>query len=117
MIYFKSFILAILSVLILSSCASTRQTIYNWDSNYIDSVYNMLNDKSNVSEEIKNIERYVNDTNQKNIKVAPGVYAHLGLLYSKLGNKGKAMSYLDKESKAFPKVSKYIDILKNKGAK
>lgn len=104
-------------ILTLSGCGNTPQNIYHWDRAYMDSVYEFINEDGDINEQIGNLEKMIQDSDSNKKKVAPGLYAHLGLLYSKVGNTDKSMMYLDKEKELFPESAQYINFLKNKGAK
>jgi len=51
--------------------------------------------------------------------VPPGLYAHLGLLYSNIGDDAQARAYFDKEAATFPESRAYIELLlsRNKAKK
>jgi hypothetical protein len=104
-------------ILSLTGCGNTPQNIYHWDRGYIDSVYEFINEDGDINEQITDLEKMIQDTNTNKKKVAPGLYAQLGLLYSKIGNTDKSMMYLDKEMETFPESTQYINFLKNKGVK
>jgi hypothetical protein len=101
----------------LTGCRNAPQNIYHWDRGYMDSVYEFINEDGDVNEQIANIEKMIQDSYTNKKKVAPGLYAHLGLLYSKIGNIDKSIIYLDKEIETFPEATQYINFLKNKGVK
>lgn len=104
-------------IFILTGCGNTQpQNIYHWDRAYIDSVYEFINEDGDINEQIANLEKNIQDSYTNKKKIAPGLYAHLGLLYSKLGNTDKSIMYLNKEMEIFPESAQYINFLK-KGVK
>jgi hypothetical protein len=111
-------IFVIISFLVLlTGCGATNQSIYHWDASYIDSVYESINEDGDINEQISNLEKVIQDSYNNKKKVAPGLYAQLGLLYSKVGNNSKSIIYLNREVETFPESKQYIDFLKNKGKK
>lgn len=103
--------------IILTGCGSTNQSIYHWDRTYIDSVYASLNEEGDINKQISDLEKAVQDSYTNKKKIAPGLYAQLGLLYSKIGDNPKSIIYLNKEIEMFPESKQYITLLKNKGVK
>lgn len=100
-------------LLIFSGCAHSKKPIYYWDASYEESVYNYLNEEGDINEQIDSLEKYIQKAYQKNEKIPPGLYAHLGLMYHKNGNDEKFFSYLDKEAELFPESKQYIEFLKS----
>lgn len=112
----KKYCFCILATVFLSGCVSQNQSLYYWDGLYAKSVYEYINQDGDINEQIANLEKLIQKSYEKNRPVAPGVYAHLGLLYSNLGDNAKFISYLDKEAEIYPESRKYIEFLKsNKG--
>lgn len=115
--FINTFIISI-SVVLFTGCGSTaKQNIYHWDRAYIDSVYESINEEGDINTQISNLEKIIQDSYTNKKKIAPGLYAQLGLLYSKIGNNSKSMMNLDKEIEMFPESKQYITFLKNKGVK
>lgn len=104
------------TILFFVGCGAKNESIYGWDGRYIDSVYTTLNEENDFAKDITNIEKFIKHTNANGKKVPPGVYAQLGLLYSKTGNNKQALLYFEKESNAFPESKHYMDFIANKGA-
>ena len=106
-------------VLLVTGCGGTtaNQNIYHWDRTYSDSVYESLNEEGDISQQISNLEKIVQDSYTNKKRVAPGLYAQLGLLHSKIGDNSKSIMYLNKEIEMFPESKQYITLLKNKGEK
>lgn len=111
--------IAVLStiLLIFSGCAPSKKPIYYWDASYESSIYNYLNEEGDINEQIDSLEKYIQKAYQKNEKLPPGLYAHLGLMYHKNGNDAKFFEYLDKEAELFPESKQYIEFLKRNKAK
>lgn len=104
-------------VMLLSGCAASKKPIYYWDASYEESVYNYLNEEGDINEQIDNLEKYIQKAYEKNEKVPPGLYAHLGLMYHKNGNDEKFFAYLDKEAGLFEESRQYVEFLKSSKTK
>ena len=115
----KYFLLGLSTLLFVGCGAKKQSNIYCWDGTYAKSVYEYINQDGDINEQIANLENLIQKSYKRNRPVAPGIYAHLGLLYSNLGNHGKFISYLDKEAQLYPESKTYIEFLKksNKGKK
>lgn len=115
----KYFLVGLLALLFVGCGAKKQSNIYCWDGTYAKSVYEYINQDGDINEQIANLEKLIQKSYEKNKPIAPGIYAHLGLLYSNLGNHGKFISYLDKEAQLYPESKTYIEFLKksNKGKK
>ncbi len=115
----KKYIFLVSMTIFFVGCATKNQSIYHWDGTYAKSVYEYTKQDGDINEQIANLEKLIQKSYEKNKPIAPGIYAHLGLLYSNLGNHGKFISYLDKEAELYPESKAYIEFLKksNKGKK
>ena len=103
-----------LFALLLAGCnqPDTPRSLYYWDGTYNNSLYTYLNEGGDVNEQISHLENLVQTSIQKGYKVAPGLYAHLGLLYLNNGNLGVANVNFDKEVQNFPESREFINFIK-----
>ena len=95
-----------LFALLFAGCnqPDTPRSLYYWDGTYNNALYTYLNEGGDTNEQISHLENLVQTSIQKGYKVAPGLYAHLGLLYLNNGNLGIANVNFDKEVQNFPRV-------------
>ena len=100
--------------LLMAGCSTTNgpRSLYYWDGTYSSSLYSYLNEDGDTNEQISRLENLVQNSTQRGYKVAPGVYAHLGLLYLNNGNLGVANANFDKEIENFPESREYINFIK-----
>lgn len=103
-----------LFALFLAGCGHSNgpRSLYYWDGSYSSSLYSYLNEEGDTNEQISRLENLVQISTQKGYKIAPGVYAHLGLLYLNNGNLGAANANFDKEVQNFPESREYINFIK-----
>ena len=103
---------ALALVLVGCSNASGPRSLYYWDGTYNNALYAYLNEGGDTNEQISHLENLVQTSIQKGYKVAPGLYAHLGLLYLNNGNLGVANANFDKEVENFPESREFINFIK-----
>ena len=103
-----------LFAILLAGCgnAGGPRSLYYWDGTYNNALYTYLNEGGDTNEQISRLENLVQLSTQKGYKIAPGVYAHLGLLYLNNGNLGIANVNFDKEVQNFPESREYINFIK-----
>ena len=103
-----------LFAILLAGCgnAGGPRSLYYWDGTYSSSLYSYLNEDGDATEQISRLENLVQTSTQRGYKVAPGLYAHLGLLYLNNGNLGAANSNFDKEVENFPESREFINFIK-----
>ena len=104
----------VLFALLLAGCnqPDTPRSLYYWDGTYNNALYTYLNEGGDTNEQISRLENLVQLSTQKGYKIAPGVYAHLVLLYLNNGNLGIANVNFDKEVQNFPESREYINFIK-----
>ena len=104
----------VLFALLLAGCnqPDTPRSLYYWDGTYNNALYTYLNEGGDTNEQISRLENLVQLSTQKGYKIAPGVYAHLGLLYLNNGNLGVANVNFDKEVQNFPESREFINFIK-----
>ena len=103
-----------LFAILLAGCgnAGGPRSLYYWDGTYSSSLYSYLNEDGDATEQITGLENLVQTSTQRGYKVAPGLYAHLGLLYLNNGNLGAANANFDKEVENFPESKEFINFIK-----
>ncbi|WP_462103373.1 DUF4810 domain-containing protein [Campylobacter concisus] len=103
-----------LFAMLLAGCgnAGGPRSLYYWDGTYSSSLYSYLNEDGDATEQISRLENLVQTSTQRGYKVAPGLYAHLGLLYLNNGNLGAANANFDKEVENFPESREFINFIK-----
>ncbi|UXN35988.1 DUF4810 domain-containing protein [Avibacterium paragallinarum] len=111
---FKLPLLLIFSIF-LSACGTSTNNMYYWKG-YNNTVYDYLkNDSTSISNQIETMEKYFSDAKDKQLAIAPGAHAHMGLLLVQSGQLDAARQQFLEEKKLFPESSSYINFLmKNK---
>ncbi|WP_281529648.1 DUF4810 domain-containing protein [Campylobacter hominis] len=109
----KKLFLVIFAVIFMAGCAgNSRQAMYyHGDFNRV--LYEYFNETGDINEQIADLENVVQKAYEKNMPVAPGIYAHLGLLYNNIGNLQKSDFYFTKEVENYPESANFVTFLKN----
>ena len=103
-------------VLLLAACGTAKQPLYYWDK-YPDTVYQGMQAKLSPDQQISTLEQYLEKAKAKNMAVAPGVYAQLGMLYVESGRGELAAKAFNEEKEHFVGSTQFMDfLLKNKPA-
>ena len=104
----KNFFIAVLVVLALGSCTTTK-TLYSW-YNYEDATY-QYNKKRTDELKVKVLEQYKKLTDkQKGVRgvVPPGLYAEYGYMLYMNGKKDEGLNFLKQEIKLYPESEMYV---------
>ncbi len=108
---------AVVTLLLLTGCVQAPKPLYHW-GRYTPQVYESLrNPDASVQAQITVLEEDLQRARAQGALPPPGLHAHLGLLYSRLGNDQAAAEQLRTEKGLFPESAAYIDfLLKPRGA-
>lgn len=92
-------------VICFTGCASQPHTLYSWGS-YPQQTYLGFNqpEKASPTKQIGLLEADIEKAHAKNQAIPPGLYAHLGMLYS-YSDAQKAASYFELEKQTYPESS------------
>lgn len=97
----------------MAGCAgNSRQAMY-YHGGFNRVLYEYFNETGDINEQIADLENVVQKAYEKNMPVAPGIYAHLGLLYNNIGNLQKSDFYFTKEVENYPESANFVTFLKN----
>lgn len=103
-------IFCIAGFIALVGCQS-NQSLYYY-GNYEDLVYIYLKgDEKSLSEQLNLLQNIVLKTEEKGKAVAPGLHAHIGMIYFDLGDSTSGTRHLLIEKSLFPESASYIDFL------
>lgn len=107
---------SILFAMLMSGCASKPKPLYNYGE-YSESYYSYkkdMNDEALVKlqEQIENVIANTDDSISN--RVPPGMYANLGYIYLRRGDKKNAKKYFILEKETYPEAAHFMDLLLNK---
>ena len=101
----------------LTACAKPVPPLYSWGS-YQPVIYDHLQGaKDGPEKQIAILEGDLEAARAKNAAVAPGIHAHLGLLYLTTGKTDQAQTAWTTEKTLFPEATRFIDFLLSKFSK
>lgn len=115
---FQNRVICVLScaTILMLGCKTTEPMYYY--GNYSDAVYSYFKaDETPVSQQITILEEVIAQAQGKGKPVAPGVHAHLGMLYFESGNNDQGINHFEHEKTLFPESAEYIDFLINKSSR
>lgn len=103
--------LAVVALAGLAGCQSSHKPLYYYGG-YQTAVYHYFkNDETTVDEQINALEVTLEKAANSGLPVAPGVHAHLGMLYFAQGDGVNGAIHFDAEKQLFPESAGYIDFL------
>lgn len=102
-------------MLLLGGCANQNQNIYYWGE-YESIIRQSYVDPGSVDtrSQIEKLNTDLQKTEANGKKVAPGLYANLGILYAEQGKYTQSREALLQEKALFPEASVLIDGMLNR---
>ena len=108
---FAAVVAGALLMSLLTGCVQAPKPLYHWGS-YTPQVYEYLrSDSVSPQAQITVLEADLQRARAQGSLPPPGLHAHLGLLYSRLGNDAAAAEQLRTEKSLFPESAAYMDFL------
>ncbi|MBT1064194.1 DUF4810 domain-containing protein [Bowmanella sp. Y26] len=102
--------LLILTPSLLLGACKTTEPLYYYGS-YPQAVYQYISGESSVNEQILSLQQTLSTAKSEGLPVAPGIHAHLGMLYMQIGDEAAGYESLITEKTLFPESAQYIDLL------
>ena len=111
MTYFTKLLKAfgLVSLLVLSACA-TNNKLYYW-GDYEPIIYDMYANPgaADPQTQIEKLSSTIQQAQNQDKQIAPGIYAHLGMIYAQVGDMGLAKEALNEEKALYPESAAFID--------
>jgi hypothetical protein len=99
-------------ILLFTGCGQTvKPPLYNW-GNYVKSSsdYGMYGEKKEILEKhILELEKIINESEAKDQRVAPGIYAEYAQILFETKKQEKAKKYFALEKNTYPESVQFID--------
>ena len=95
---------------LLAGCSAPPQSLYQWDA-YQPTVYQYYQDDNTLDEQVSALELSIEKAKARQRTVAPGLHAHLGLLYANSGREQQAFAQFALEKSLFPESATFMDFL------
>jgi hypothetical protein len=99
-------------ILLFTGCGQTVQPpLYNWGNyQYTSTAYGMYGERKEVLEKhITELQKIINESEAKNQRVAPGIYAEYGQILFETNKKAKAKKYFILEQTTYPESTIFIN--------
>lgn len=110
MIKKNGMLLCLTTAFLCAGCVPTP--MYNW-GNYSTTLYHFRKDANEAAQDkhMAELEAIVQGSQERNLRVPPGVYCELGYMYAKKGNKNKALELFSLEKTTYPESTHFINRL------
>lgn len=104
-------LMAVVALIGLAGCQSSSKPMYYYGG-YQTAVYHYFkNDETTIDEQINSLEIIIEKAANSGLTVAPGVHAHLGMLYFEQGDGVNGAMHFATEKQLFPESTGYLDFL------
>lgn len=102
-----------LSVFVVG-CAQQPKTHYEWEG-YQASIYShFVPGKDDLQAQIATLETTIEKAQAKGSRAAPGLHAHLALLYFNVGRDEEGVGHLTTEKQLFPESADFVNFMLEK---
>lgn len=106
----KTCVLALFASAVLTGCKTTEPLYYYGD--YQATVYSYFKgNETSASEQIDILKEVIETAGFEGKAIAPGIHAHLGMLYFESGNPALGTTHFEQEKALFPESTAYLDFL------
>lgn len=102
-------VLASVVLVLLGGCASGPKELYYW-GHYEQILYDIYVEpgQADTETQILKLTEDIQRAEAKGLSVAPGIYAHIGVLYANKGELSSAMEAFAREQELFPESKNFI---------
>jgi hypothetical protein len=106
-------IILLVAVLFSSGCANkevVKPPLYVWGNyQYTSTAYGMSDGETEfIEKHIQELEKIINESESKDKRVAPGIYAEYGQALHETGERLKAKKYFMLEKQTYPESATFI---------
>lgn len=111
----KKVLLLLLSLIIpiISGCTTNKMYYFGDYSETLYAYEKNQNDESLIKH-LQELDRVIQESKDKNLRVPPGIYAEFGYLKLKMKKPKEAVEYFNAESQLYPEGKHLMDRLINK---
>ncbi len=97
-------------VIVLTGCKTIEPLYYHGE--YNDAVYSYFKaDDVTLEQQIFALKTTLQDAESQGKAIAPGIHAHLAMLYFESGNGSEGIGHFELEKQLYPESTHYIDFL------
>ena len=98
--------------LFVAGCATVTDAGYYW-GNYSQTLYQYTKFPSDetLARHVTELEEIISKSNEKGLKVPPGIHAELGYIQARQGNNTAAMAHYESEMKLYPESQVFLERL------
>jgi hypothetical protein len=105
-------ILAVAVVLLLSGCATVTEAGYYW-GDYSSTLYKYTKSPSDetLTAHIEELEKIISESDERDLRVPPGVHAELGYIKARQGDDTGSMAHYQSEMTLYPESRLFLERL------
>lgn len=98
-------------LLFTSACASSVSDAGYYWGNYSKTSYLLVSEPSDESLQIhlEGLEKIVEESKDRELRVPPGIYAEIGYALTKLGRENEAARFFHMERQLYPESAPFLD--------
>ena len=113
----KKLISLIAVLALLGGCVTVSESGYYWGK-YANSYYKVLKapEEKNVLAHEENLRVIIKESEERNLRVPPGIQAELGYLVAKREGDEAAAAYFQKEAQLYPESKVFLERLISKSS-
>lgn len=103
---------AVVALLAVCGCATVTPAGYYW-GHYSTTLYGYTKAPSDetLSAHVAELERIVSESNNRGLRVPPGIHAELGYLKARQGDNNFAMAQYEEEMRLYPESRLFLERL------
>lgn len=100
------------ALLLMTGCQTVTESGYYWGG-YSETYYDYIKTPSDetLNRHVEELFHIVDKSNEKGLKVPPGIYAEIGYIKEKQGQHTESEKYFLLESEAYPESKPFIERL------
>jgi len=102
----------IISLGMLQGCAAVTEAGYYWGG-YSGTLYKYTKDpnEATLANHVEELEKIIEVSQQKSLRVPPGIYAELGYILARQGNEAGAAAQFEREMTLYPESRVFLERL------
>ena len=101
------------ALVVLSGCASQVTEAGDYWGNYANTLYVYAKEPSDetLAKHVEELNEIIVESNERELKVPPGIYAELGYIEAKTGDDAAALAHYEAEMSLYPESRIFLERL------
>jgi hypothetical protein len=104
--------LIVSAFVLLAGCATVTEAGYYWGK-YSHTLYDYTKNPSDetLAAHVEELEEIINESNERELRVPPGIHAELGYIRARQGDNNVAMAHYESEMTLYPESRLFLERL------